>query len=116
MHPAHTGHPGFGWIRRGRDQELRAITVGVNVNINGALSWPDRTVVHLEAEKITSGSGDRAAGPIGGVRSHGNGDRRCARRCELLPLGSDQVMSGPGWMSHPAGVFAGLSPNLNQFD
>ena len=26
----------------------------VNVNINGALNWPDREVVHLEAEKITS--------------------------------------------------------------
>lgn len=26
----------------------------VNVSINGALSWPNRTVVHRQAEKITS--------------------------------------------------------------
>lgn len=54
MHPAYTGHPAFGWIRRGFDRELKSNHGRVNVNINGALSWPDRTVVHLEAEKITS--------------------------------------------------------------
>jgi transposase len=54
MHPAYTGHPAFGWIRRGHDRELKSNHGRVNVNINGALSWPDRTVVHLEAEKITS--------------------------------------------------------------
>ena len=54
MHPAYTGHPAFGWIRRGRDRELKSIHGRANVNINGTLSWPDRTVVHREAEKITS--------------------------------------------------------------
>lgn len=54
MHPAYTGHPAFGWIRRGVDRELKSNHGRVNVNINGALSWPDRRVVHLEAEKITS--------------------------------------------------------------
>ena len=56
MHPAYTGHPAFGWIRRGVDRELKSNHGRVNVNINGALSWPDRDVVHLEAEKITSAS------------------------------------------------------------
>ena len=54
MHPAYTGHPARGWIRRGHDRELKSNHGRVNVNINGALSWPDRTVVHLAADKITS--------------------------------------------------------------
>ena len=54
MHPAYKGHPAYGWIRRGIDRELKSNHGRVNVNINGALSWPDREVVHLEAEKITS--------------------------------------------------------------
>jgi len=54
MHPAYKGHPAYGWIRRGQDRELKSNHGRVNVNINGALSWPDREVVHLEAEKITS--------------------------------------------------------------
>ena len=54
MHPAYTGHPAFGWIRRGETRELKSNHGRVNVNINGALSWPDRDVVHLQAEKITS--------------------------------------------------------------
>src|SRR3974390_2777419 len=36
------------------DRELESSHGRVNVNINGALSWPDRAVVYLEAEKITS--------------------------------------------------------------
>lgn len=54
MHPAYKGHPAYGWIRRGADRELKSNHGRINVNINGALSWPDREVVHLEAEKITS--------------------------------------------------------------
>jgi transposase len=53
MHPAYTCHPAFGWIRRGVTRELKSNHGRVNVNINGARSWPDRTVVQLEAEKIT---------------------------------------------------------------
>jgi transposase len=54
MHPSDTAHPGFGWIRRRATREPKSNHGRVNVNINGALSWPDREVVHLEAEKITS--------------------------------------------------------------
>jgi transposase len=54
MHPSYPAHPGFGWIRRGVTRELKSNHARVSVNINGALSWPDREVVHLEAEKITS--------------------------------------------------------------
>ena len=54
MHPSYTAHPGFSWIRRGATRELKSNHGRVNVNINGALSWPDPEVVHLEAEKITS--------------------------------------------------------------
>ena len=35
-------------------RELKSNQGRVNVDINGALSWPDREVVHLKAEKITS--------------------------------------------------------------
>jgi transposase len=54
MHPSYTGHPAYGWIKRGVDRELKSNHGRVNVNINGALSWPERELVYLEAEKITS--------------------------------------------------------------
>lgn len=53
-HPSYTGHASHGWIRKGQTRELKSNHGRVNVNINGALRWPDRTVVHREAEKITS--------------------------------------------------------------
>ncbi len=53
-HPAYPGHPACGWIRRRATRELKSNHGRVNVNINGALSWPDRAVVHQAAEKITS--------------------------------------------------------------
>lgn len=53
-HPAYTAHPGYGWIRKGTTHELKSNHGRVRVNINGALSWPDRQVVHHTAEKITS--------------------------------------------------------------
>ena len=53
-HPAYTAHPGYGWIRKGETRELKSNHGRVRVNINGALSWPDRQVVHRTAEKITS--------------------------------------------------------------
>ena len=52
-HPAYTGHPAFGWIRKGATVELKSNHGRSNVNINGALSWPDRTIVHREEERIT---------------------------------------------------------------
>lgn len=53
-HPSYTGHASHGWIRRGETRELKSNHGRVNVNINGALRWPDRTVVHRGAERITS--------------------------------------------------------------
>src|SRR5271157_5211316 len=53
-HPSYTAHPSHGWIRKGQTRELKSNHGRVNVNINGALRWPDRTVVHREAGKITS--------------------------------------------------------------
>lgn len=53
-HPAYTGHPAFGWIRKGVTKELKSNHGRSNVNINGALSWPDCAVVHREEERITS--------------------------------------------------------------
>ena len=52
--PSYTAHPGHGWIRKGETRELKSNHGRVNVNINGALRWPDRMVVHREADKITS--------------------------------------------------------------
>ena len=54
MHPAYTGRPAHGWVRRGRTLELKSNHGRCHLNINGALSWPERTLVHLEEEKITS--------------------------------------------------------------
>ncbi len=53
-HPSYTGHPAFGWIRKGATKELKSNHGRSNVNINGALSWPDLAVVHREEERITS--------------------------------------------------------------
>jgi hypothetical protein len=53
-HPSYTAHPSHGWIRKGETRELKSNHGRVNVNINGALRWPDRAVVHRETGKITS--------------------------------------------------------------
>ena len=53
-HPSYTAHPGYGWIRKGKTRELKSNHGRVNVNINGALRWPDLDVVHRQAAKITS--------------------------------------------------------------
>jgi len=53
-HPSYTAHPSEGWIREGETRELKSNHGRVNVNINGALSWPDREIVHRKADKITS--------------------------------------------------------------
>jgi transposase len=54
MHPAYTAHPAYGWIRKGEARELPSNHGRTNININGALRWPDRTLVWQPAEKITS--------------------------------------------------------------
>jgi transposase len=53
-HPSYTAHPSQGWIRKGQTRELKSNHGRVNININGALSWPDREIVYREAGKITS--------------------------------------------------------------
>ena len=52
-HPAYDAHPAAGWIRRGRTATLKSNHGRVNVTLNGALSWPDRTVMTREAKLIT---------------------------------------------------------------
>ncbi|CAK0764002.1 transposase [Azospirillaceae bacterium] len=54
IHPAHTGHAAFGWIRKGKTKELKSNHGRSNLNVNGALSWPDRTVIHREEKRVTS--------------------------------------------------------------
>jgi transposase len=53
-HPAYTSRPAHGWMRRGLTRELRSNHGRVHLNINGALCWHDRTIVHRQEEKITS--------------------------------------------------------------
>jgi transposase len=53
-HPAHTGRPAHGWMRKGITRELRSNHGRVHLNINGALCWHDRSIVHRQEEKITS--------------------------------------------------------------
>lgn len=53
IHPAYGAHPVAGWIRRGRTATLKSNHGRVNVTLNGALSWPDRTVITREAKLIT---------------------------------------------------------------
>ncbi len=53
-HPSYTGRPAHGWIRRGRTVELKSNHGRSRININGALLWPDRTLVHRQEELITS--------------------------------------------------------------
>ena len=53
-HPSYTGRPAHGWIRRGATVELKSNHGRTRININGALSWPERSLIHREEEKITS--------------------------------------------------------------
>lgn len=53
-HPAYTGRPAHGWMRRGATRELKSNHGRVHLNINGALSWHDRAIVHRQEDKITS--------------------------------------------------------------
>ena len=53
-HPSYTGRPAHGWMRRGRTVELKSNHGRSRININGALSWPGRELVHREEELITS--------------------------------------------------------------
>jgi len=53
-HPAYTGRPAHGWMRKGLTRELRSNHGRVHLNINGALCWHDRSILHRQEEKITS--------------------------------------------------------------
>jgi transposase len=53
-HPAHTGRPAHGWMRKGATRELRSNHGRVHLNINGALAWHDRSILQRQEEKITS--------------------------------------------------------------
>jgi transposase len=53
-HPSYTAHAAYGWIRKGETRELKSNHGRTNININGALSWPGRDVVHRQTGRITS--------------------------------------------------------------
>jgi transposase len=53
-HPAYTGRPAHGWTRKGRTRELKSNHGRTHLNINGALSWHDHTIVHRQEDRITS--------------------------------------------------------------
>jgi transposase len=53
-HPSYTAHAAYGWIRRGETRELKSNHGRTNLNINGALSWPEREFVHRQVDLITS--------------------------------------------------------------
>jgi len=53
-HPSYTGRPAHGWIRRGTTVELKSNHGRTRLNLNGALSWPDRSLIHHQEETITS--------------------------------------------------------------
>ena len=53
-HPSYTGRPAHGWIRRGRTVELKSNHGRTRININAALAWPQRSLIHREEELITS--------------------------------------------------------------
>lgn len=54
VHPSYTAHPAHGWLRKGATVELKSNHGRSRLNINGALSWPGRELVHREEELITS--------------------------------------------------------------
>lgn len=53
-HPAYTGRPAHGWMRRGHSVELKSNHGRCHLNLNGALSWRERTLIHRQEETITS--------------------------------------------------------------
>ncbi|KAA5603038.1 hypothetical protein F1193_02065 [Blastochloris sulfoviridis] len=53
-HPSYTGRPAHGWLRKGETREMKSNHGRTRLNINGALSWPTRELVHREEDLITS--------------------------------------------------------------
>jgi len=107
-HPSYTAHPSHGWIRKGETRELKSNHGRVNVNINGALRWPDRMVVHREADKITSAEMIALFRQAGSLASAGHRDPRRAGQCPLQSFGRDQGLCVSRRLPHPAGLPAGL--------
>jgi transposase len=69
-HPSYTGRPAHGWIRRGRTIELKSNHGRSRLDINGALSWPDRQIVYREEEPITSAAMIRLFEDLGRRHPH----------------------------------------------
>ena len=63
-HPSYTGRPAHGWIRRGATVALKSNHGRTRININGALSWPERTLVPRQEERITSAAMIRLFGDL----------------------------------------------------
>jgi len=53
-HPAHTGRPAHGWIRKGAVRELKSNHGRTRLNINGALCWHNHAIIHRQEDKITA--------------------------------------------------------------
>ena len=99
-HPAYTGHPACGWIKKGQTRELKSNHGRVNVTVNGALSWPEREVVRRGDDRVVRRSG--------GASSNGDGDPRGVGQRQLQPLQTDQGVPFAGWLSDRAGLPAAL--------
>jgi hypothetical protein len=106
MHPVCAAHSAFGWIKRGVTRELKSNHGRINVNINGALRWPDREVVHLQAEKISSEAMTALVETACSAASHRVGHQDCALQCELQSFGDGKGLFGARGLPHPTGVFA----------
>jgi transposase len=56
VHPLHNSQPAYGWIRKGKEQALKANTGRMRVNINGAYDIENQKVIIREDESINSQS------------------------------------------------------------
>jgi len=56
VHPMHNSQPAYGWIKKGKDANLKANTGRQRINLNGAYNLEDHTVVIQEAEMINAQS------------------------------------------------------------
>ena len=52
----HNSQVAYGWILKGKTKELRPNTARQRININGAVSWDDQSIVSREGERINAES------------------------------------------------------------
>ena len=109
-HPSYTGHASHGWIRRGETRELKSNHGRVNVNINGALRWPDRTVVHREAGEDHQCRDDPFVRGSAGQAPRLRGDRGGDGQRPVQPLEGVEGVARGTRRADQAGVPAGLCP------